>query len=173
MIVSVPALLRCVHVVTGTLWAGGAILIAGYILPAARAAGPGGGAVLHQLTTVRKLPQTLLALAALTVLSGVYLVWLASGGLHAGWFASRAGLGYSAGGAAALVAFLIGAGVNIPTANRIGRLTREAQVATNVSTPAHNERLRRLAARLLWGTRAVAILVGLATAAMGIARYLV
>jgi len=33
--------------------------------------------------------------------------------------------------------------------------------------------LQRLAARLLWGTRVVAILVGVATAAMGVARYLV
>ena len=75
-------------------------------------------------------------------------------------------------GTAALVAFLIGAGVNIPTANRIGALTRATEVAPDGVTPTHSERLRRMAVRLLWGARAVAILVGVATAAMGIARYL-
>jgi hypothetical protein len=117
----------------------------------ARAAGPGGGAVLRQLTTVRKLPQTLLALAAMTVFSGVYLVWLASAGFQGDWFESRVGEAYSLGGAAALGAFLVGSIVNIPTANRIGVLTREMQAPNGPVTPAHNEMLRRLAARLLWG----------------------
>jgi hypothetical protein len=40
-------------------------------------------------------------------------------------------------------------------------------------TPAHSEMLRQLAVRLLWGTRVVTILVGVATAAMGLAQYLV
>ena len=67
---SVVALVRGVHVLTGTIWAGAAVLVAVYILPAAKAAGPRGAAVLRQLTVVRKLPQTLLALAAVTVVSG-------------------------------------------------------------------------------------------------------
>ena len=171
MITSI-ALMRCVHVLTGSIWAGAAILIALYILPAARAAGPGGAAVLRELTAVRKLPQTLLAVAALAILSGIYLVWLASTGSH-GWFASRVGLGYTFGGVAALIAFLIGALINIPTANRIGALTRAAQATSGGITPEHKEMLRRLTVRLLWGTRAVAILVFVATAVMGVARYLV
>jgi uncharacterized membrane protein len=81
MITSI-ALMRCVHVLTGSIWAGAAILIALYILPAAQAT---------------------------------------SGGI----------------------------------------------------TPEHKEMVRRLTVRLLWATRAVAILVSVATAAMGVARYLV
>lgn len=156
MITSI-ALMRCVHVLTGSIWAGAAILIALYILPAAQAAGPGGAAVLRQLTTVRKLPQTLLTVAALTILSGIYLVWLASTGSNGGWFASRVGLGYTFGGGAALIAFLIGAFINIPTANRIGVMTRAAQAISGGITPEHNEMVRRLTVRLLWGTRAVAM----------------
>jgi hypothetical protein len=144
------ALMRCVHVLTGSIWAGAAILMALYVLPAAQAAGPGpgGAAVLRQLTTVRKLPQTLLTVAALTILSGIYLVWLASTGSHDGWFASRVGLGYTFGGVTALIAFLIGALINNPTANRIGVLTRAAQASGGI-TPEHNEMLRRLTVRLL------------------------
>lgn len=169
---SVLALVRCVHILAGTLWSGAAVVIAVYILPAAKAAGPGGAAVLRQLTSVRKLPQTLLTLAAVTVFSDVYLIWVASAGFQAGWFESRVGEAYSLGGAAALGAFLIGSIINIPTANRIGALARAAQATDGGVTPAHNEMLRRLAARLLWGTRAVAILVAVATATMGVARYL-
>jgi hypothetical protein len=107
-----------------------------------------------------------------TVFSGVYLVWLASAGFRGDWFESRVGEAYSLGGVAALGAFLIGSIINIPTANRIGALTRETQTPTDGVPPAHNQALRRLAARLLWGTRAVALLVGLATTAMGLARHL-
>jgi len=71
-----------------------------------------------------------------TILSGVYLVWILSAGFHIEWFASRAGFGYSVGGAAALVAFLTGALINIPTASRIGALTSEARSATDGVTRA-------------------------------------
>jgi uncharacterized membrane protein len=135
-------------------------------------AGPAGSSVLRQLTAVRKLPETLLMVAALTILSGIYLVWFASTGSRAAWFVSGVGLGYSFGGVVALVAFLIGGLINIPTARRIGELTREARATSEANTPERNDMLRRLAARLLWGTRAVAILLAVATAAMGVARYL-
>jgi hypothetical protein len=57
------------HIVATTLWAGTAILIAGFLMPAIRAAGPGGSAVMRQLTVVRKLPEILATVGIVAILS--------------------------------------------------------------------------------------------------------
>lgn len=52
-------LVRLVHVVSATLWVGGAVVVAGFVAPAIRAAGPASGPVMRQLTEVRRLPSVL------------------------------------------------------------------------------------------------------------------
>jgi hypothetical protein len=52
-------LVQLVHVVSATLWVGGAVVVAGFVAPAIRAAGPAGGPVMRQLTEVRRLPSVL------------------------------------------------------------------------------------------------------------------
>ena len=173
MSVSASLLLaRALHVVSGTMWAGGAVLLALYILPAARAAGPAGSAVLRELTAVRRLPEVLLGLAALTIFSGIYLLGVASGGFQPEWLRSGRGVGYLLGGTAALIAFATGSAINIPTARRIGVLASQLQRIGAAPTPEQEKTLRRLSRRLLHGTQAVAALVTIATTLMALARYL-
>jgi uncharacterized membrane protein len=163
---------RVVHIVASTIWVGGAILVAAFVLPAARASGPAGAAVLRELTAVRRLPEVLLGLAALTLVSGAYLLWVASWGLKPAWFHSRAGCGYTSGAAVALLAFLIGLLINIPTARRIGKLTREVKASGTMPTVLQAQMLQRRTQLLLRGTRAVATLVVASSALMSVARYL-
>jgi uncharacterized membrane protein len=163
---------RVVHIVASTIWVGGAILVAAFVLPAARASGPSGAAVLRELTAVRRLPEVLLGLAALTLASGAYLSWVASRGLQPAWFHSQAGWGYTLGAAVALLAFLIGLLINIPTARRIGKLTNEVKGSGTAPTVAQAQMLQRFTQRLLRGTRAVAALVVASSALMAVARYL-
>jgi uncharacterized membrane protein len=165
-------LARVLHVVAGTMWTGGAVLIALYILPAARAAGPAGSVVLRELTAVRRLPEVLLGLAVVTILSGIYLLGVASGGFQPEWLHSGRGVGYLLGGTAALIAFAIGAAINIPTARRIGVLASQVQSTGAPPIPEQEKTLRRLSLRLLQGIRAVAALVTIATTLMALARYL-
>jgi len=154
------------------MWAGGAVLIALYILPAARAAGPAGSVVLRELTAVRRLPEVLLGLAVVTILSGLYLLGVASGGFQPEWLHSGRGLGYLVGGTAALIAFVIGSAINIPTARRIGVLASQVQSIGAAPTPEQEKTLRRLSLRLLQGARAVAAFVTIAITLMALARYL-
>jgi len=154
------------------MWAGGAVLVALYVLPAARASGPAGSVVLRELTAVRRLPEVLLGLAVVTILSGIYLLGAASGGFRPQWLHSGRGVGYLLGGAAALIAFAIGSAVNIPTARRMGVLASQVQSIGAPPSPEQEKTLRRLSLRLLQGTRAVAALVTLATTLMALARYL-
>jgi uncharacterized membrane protein len=165
-------LTRVVHIVAGTIWVGGAIVIAAFVLPATRDSGPAGAAVLRELTAVRRLPEVLLGLAVLTLASGAHLLWVASAGLQPAWFNSRPGWGYTFGAAAALLAFLIGLLINIPTARWLGKLTSEVKASGAALTAAQAEMLQRRVRRLLRGTRAVAMLVGVSSALMALARYL-
>ncbi|HTV95864.1 MAG TPA: DUF2269 family protein [Steroidobacteraceae bacterium] len=163
---------RVLHVVASTLWGGGAILIAAYLLPAIRAAGPAGSAVMRQLTVVRKLPEALAAIGIVAIVSGGYLYWVDSRGLQASWLASGCGLAYAAGGLASLAAAAIGLGINIPTANRMGSLAQALHASGAPPTPEQSQILGRFAVRIARGTRAVAVLLALAVTAMAVARYL-
>ena len=147
---------RAVHVVASTIWVGGAVLVAVFVLPA-----------------VRRLPEVLLGLGVLTLASGAYLLWVASSGLKPEWFHSRAGWSYtSSGAAAALLASLIGLLINIPMARRIAKLTNEVKASGTAPTVAQAEMLRRRTQWLLRGTRAVATLIVASSALMAVARYL-
>jgi hypothetical protein len=163
---------RVVHIVASTIWVGGAILVAVFVLPAARASGPAGAAVLRELTAVRRLPEVLLGLGALTLASGAYLLWVASSGLKPEWFHSPAGWSYTLGAAVALLASLIGLLINIPTARRIGKLTNEVKASGTAPTVAQAQMLQRRTQWLLRGTRAVATLIAASSALMAVARYL-
>src|SRR3569623_3652234 len=68
-------LARFVHVVTVVAWAGALIFIAWILLPAIRATGAAGGALMQQLVRVQRLPVYLMLLAILTILSGLTLFW--------------------------------------------------------------------------------------------------
>ena len=92
-------------------------------------------------------------MAVLTLASGAYLLWVASGGLRLEWFHSGPGWGYKSGAAVALLAFLIGLLINIPTARRLGKLMSEVKASGAAPTAAQAEMLQRRTQRLLRGTR--------------------
>ena len=165
-------LARFLHVVAGTIWSGGAILIAAFVIPAVRAAGPAGAPVMRELTVVRKLPEILLAMAVVVIASGAYLFWIVSDGLRATWLYSRSGSIYTLGALATIIAFLVGIGINIPSANRMGALAATVRASGDQPTPEQTRILARLALRVARGTRAAAVLLAIATAAMSVARYL-
>lgn len=163
---------RVLHILTSTVWSGAAILIAFFVMPAVQAAGPAGAAVMRQLTVVRRVPLVLAIVALLAVLSGIYLYWIEAGGLRPAWIRTATGSSYAAGAAAAMVAIVIGAGINIPAANRMGAIVETIKTAGGQPTTAQSEMLKVLALRVVRGTRAVAVLLAAATAAMAAARYL-
>ena len=68
-------IVRALHIVVGALWAGGIVVVAGFVIPSIMAAGPAGGAVMKEIVQVRKLPPFMMALGVLTLLSGVGLFW--------------------------------------------------------------------------------------------------
>jgi len=164
--------LRFVHVVVGVCWVGAIVFIAVFLLPAVRAAGPAGGAVMQDLTQVRRVPALLTVGGILTVLSGLALYWNDSAGFASkAWLASGTGMTFGFGAAMAILTLVIGSAVNAPTAKRIGALGGAIRAAGGPASAEQAAQMQRLQTRLLNAQRLTAVLLLLATAAMSVARY--
>jgi hypothetical protein len=113
-----------------------------------------------------------MAAALLTVLSGLRLMWITSGGFSSAYFATAPGMGFGTAAGAAILALLLGMLVSRPAAMRAAQLggtiasappERRGEIAAQVAA------LRRRSA--LFGTIVASLLV-LAAAGMSVARYL-
>jgi hypothetical protein len=162
---------RFLHIVCGVLWVGAVIFVAGFLMPSLRASGPAAGAVMGQLTQVRKMPIYMMAMAMLTIISGVALLMISSAGAPGLWMKSGPGMTYGAGGAMAILAAIIGMVVTSPAAKRAGMLAAAAGQRGGPPTPEQAAEIQRLQNRLAASTKVVAVLVLLATTAMAVARY--
>lgn len=163
--------LRLVHILVGIFWVGSVLFVACFLMPAVRAAGPAGGAVMGPLMQRRKLPQFMMAGAVLTLLSGFGLFYVLSGSLGFRWFTVGMGRVIGIGALLTLVAMGIGMAVNAPTAARLAKLTAGFQAAGRPPTAEESAEAAALQARLGRAAVAVAILLVGAAACMAVARY--
>jgi uncharacterized membrane protein len=163
---------RLLHVLLGVFWAGTLIFTAFFLVPAIAEAGPDGAKVMAGVQR-RRFMDVMPVVALLTILSGLWLYWKISGGFDHHWMHTPTGLAYGIGGLLAIVAFGIGIGVMRPAMKRVGGL---AAGAAQEPDPATRERMMgdvaRLRHRSAMAGKAVAVLLVIATALMGVARYL-
>jgi uncharacterized membrane protein len=166
-------LLRLLHIVSGVVWVGALTLLSLFILPSVRATGPAGGAVMQQLTQVRRMPVWLMVTSMLTLLSGIGLYWHDSGGFQSSaWLGSGSGRMFGLGGVLAIAGAAIGMAVNVPAAKRLGAIMGEIQSAGRPPSADQSAQLQRLQGRLSSVGMLVTVLLLLATAAMAVARYM-
>ena len=78
----------------------------------------------------------------------------------------------AAGGALAILAFLVGMAVNMPTSKRLAALGSAAAARGGPPTPEEGAELQRLQGRMATANQIVMVLLLLATAAMAVARYI-
>lgn len=162
---------RFVHVVAGVIWAGALIFMGWFLLPAIRATGSAGGALMQQITRVQRVPVYLMTLMALTVLSGLLLYWLDIRAYGRAWVHTGAGRTFSAGAAFAILTAIFGMSVNVPTAKRLGAMMGSIQATGAPPTPEQAAQIGRLQNRLNRAAQAAALLILLAVTCMGVARY--
>jgi hypothetical protein len=162
------AALRLVHILSGIVWMGGAVLTTCFIMPTARALGPGGGPLMHQLVQVRRLPVFMMVATLGTVLSGCALLWHNAGG---GWIHSGPGMTFAVGGASAIVAAILGKVVIAPTSQRLGALAAAPAPSDERAAAARAAELLRLRTRMTRASWAGLALLTVAASAMSVARY--
>lgn len=162
---------RLLHVAFGAFWLGAAGLVALFVIPSVRDAGPAGGAVMQQLTQVRRMPTIILGASWVALLCGAYLYWHASSGFRSSWVFSQAGLTFGSAGLLALVAEAIGMLVTSPTAARMGALGSEIRQRGGPPTPDEAAALQRLQVRMLRSSQAIFLLLVLTISGMATAYY--
>lgn len=162
--------LRLIHIMGGVFWVGAAWMLAGFIQPTAKAAGPDAAKFMQRLMQSR-LSILISVSAVLTVVSGA-LLYDRVFGTQWRLMVTRAGIGFSLGALAGFIALGIGGGVISPASARMSRLNREIQAAGQPPTPEQMALMGQLQARIASATLWSAIISGIALFFMAIARYL-
>lgn len=164
--------LRILHIVLGSVWVGIVVFNTFFLGPAIAEVGPDGGKVMAALQK-RGMLTFLPIISLITLLSGVWLLWIASVGFDPHYFHSRAGHAFSVGGGLAIVAYLVGITLMRPSLLRAGALAQGmSQVTDEAERTARGAEIQRLRGRARSSGQVVATLLVLATAAMAVGRYL-
>ena len=162
--------LRALHVVGGVLWAGSAIFYFLFVEPSVKGAGPAGPKVMQNLLA-RRYPLFMNVVSGLTVVAGLWLFWIVSGGLNMGWITSGPGVGFALGSVVALVVYAIGFFMLRPRADRMGHLGAAIGQAGGQPTPDQAAEMHRLNEEMASIGRIDAILLTISLLAMATARY--
>ncbi len=163
--------LRLVHVLGGIFWVGGGLYSTLFIVPALAKAGPAAGPIMAELMR-RKLFTVLPVVALLTMLTGLRLLWIVSGGFGTDYFATTSGLTYAFSGGASIVGFLGAMFFARPAGVRLGALMPTlASLTGEARAKAETEAatLRNQNAR--WTAIAMGLLT-VSAVGMAVARYL-
>ncbi len=163
--------LRIVHVLGGIFWVGSGLFTSFFLIPALGRLGPAGAGPVMGALQQRRLFTILPVVAVLTILSGVRLLQIASGGFSPAYFDSRTGQTFLWSGVAAVIAFLLSLLVARPAAVRIGQLSSSLATMSEEERGTRSievERLRRRSS--VSSTIATVLLIG-AAVGMSIARY--
>lgn len=164
--------LRLIHVLGGVFWAGSAIFVAAFLVPAAVASGPGGGQVMQQVMAVLRYPKVAGIAAVLTILSGGTMYWHNVKVSTAGWAGSVPGITYGIGAISALVAFTVFVAVIRPTGNKLLEFGRVMQSRGGPPTAEESATIAGLQVRMSGAARTGAACLAITVLAMAIARYL-
>jgi hypothetical protein len=165
-------ILRSLHIVLGSVWVGIVVFNTVFLAPVIGELGPDGGKVMGALQK-RGMLTFLPIISLITLLSGVWLLWIVSRGFDSHYFESGAGHAFSGGGAMAILAYLIGITVMRPSMLRAGALAQEmAQLADESERRTRQQQIQALRSRARTSGQVVATLLVLATAAMAVGRYL-
>jgi uncharacterized membrane protein len=166
----VTLLLRLVHIVGGIFWVGAMFLMAGFLIPTARATGRDGGKFMQHLMLQRKLPVYLASAMLLTVVSGLILYGRLVAATDGAWAGTPPGIAYGAGGLAAILGAGLGMAISGTAARRLAAIGQSA--AQGGPSAEQQAEMTRLQSRMALGSRIAAALLLIASVAMAIARYL-
>lgn len=110
--------------------------------------------------------------APFSVVAGLILYWLDSGGLQLVWITTPTGLGITVGAVTALAALSIGLGIARPAGLGMAALGTEIQSARKPPTPEQITKMKALQERVTKASIWIAFLLAATVAAMAMARYL-
>jgi hypothetical protein len=168
---TVMILLRLIHIICGVFWAGAAMVVAWFILPASRVMGQPGGAFMQQLMFRQRLRVYVAVAMGLTVLSGIAMYVHLSMATNGAWAASSMGKILGVGAVAGIIAGGMGGFVVGGLGKKLMELGTAVQASGGPPTDAQRSEMESLQRRIQGGFRIIAVLLVIAVAAMASARY--
>lgn len=163
--------LRLLHILTGIAWVGGMTFFFVFLLPGLQGDPATTGKVMQGLAR-RGYMQIMPGIALVTILSGLWLVWITSGGDVHGYAGSRSGHVYLTSGGIAIVTFFIGVFLGRPIGMKAAQIS--AAMATATDAGAKTELMAEMAGLQKRGALINTIVLGgllIAAAGMAVARY--
>jgi uncharacterized membrane protein len=100
--------LRILHIISGIIWVGAALMLFFFIGPTVEATQESGQKFIQHLMTKTRFGPVILISALLALLAGFTLYWIDSDGFSSAWTRSGAGLGFGLGAGFALLGFIFG-----------------------------------------------------------------
>ncbi|MBL7698781.1 MAG: hypothetical protein JNK79_11500 [Chitinophagaceae bacterium] len=163
-------ILRLLHIVFGTFWAGSVFFFTFFLIPTLKASGPEGGKFMQNLGR-SGYPIAAMVSAIITIVAGFLLIWKLSDGFQPMWFHSWYSRTLTIGAGMAFIAFIIGFTINRPAAARINKIGQDVARQGGPPTPEQQDELMILRKRIFSASKWIAALVGIAVIGMSIFRY--
>ena len=164
-------LLRLIHIFCGAFWFGVVVFTSVFLTPALAGDAATMGRVMQGLGK-RGFVTVMVIVPTLSVLSGLTLIWVTSGGHLREYMATASGHTFSMAGGLAIVAFLFGFAFVRPTVDRAKAVGGQMAAASDPAEKARlGEQMAALQQRLKVGSLTVLVLLVLAVAGMSVARY--
>lgn len=164
--------MRVLHVVLAGIWLGAAFFTTIFLFPAVVQAGPAGGQVMGTLVR-RGVPAFMASIGGTTVLTGVYLFWRFTGGFDPAASASRAGMAFSVGALAGLIALIVGGSMVGRSAKRAAVIgPKIATLPEGAERTALMNEMTVLGSRMATFGRIVLVLLLIAMATMALGHYI-
>lgn len=163
--------LRLVHILLGVIWAGWGIALALFINPAVGIAGPAGGQFMQALAGKTNLVKVMTIAPILVIITGIWMLWVVSGGFNTAWMMSTHGMTLLIGSTLGIVAAIYGLGFVRPLAMQMGQLGAKIAASGAPPTPEMQAEMGALRQKLLVGGKVVAVLLGATVLLMAAARY--
>lgn len=117
---------RILHIISGVLWAGGALVLYFFIVPTIGATGDSGKQFIGHLVTKTRFTAFMMTAATTTALAGGTMYIIDSNWLRSGWVKTGTGIGFTIGAAAGILAYIFGL-ISGDTNNKLAALGAQIQ----------------------------------------------
>ncbi|HET7921591.1 MAG TPA: hypothetical protein VFM15_02425 [Gammaproteobacteria bacterium] len=163
-------ILNLVHIVAGVFWGGAVLLLAVCIGPAVDAAGAAGSAFMHKLMVEARFAMAMGISGGLTMLSGLIMYWMVSGGLASAWLTSTHGILISVGAICGIATAVLGGAASKRAGKRMSALAAEIQAAGNAPNETQQAEMQGLKLKLRRSSVVSGWLILIAIVCMALAR---
>ena len=165
----VMVVMRLVHIISGVIWAGGAVAAAAFINPTAKALKQDAAPFVQHLNFVRKFPAWLGVFGTLTVLSGLVMYWRLFEGIAN--LNTGTGLALTVGSLAGIIALGMAFGVLFPTSNQLQALGKEIAAGGGPPSPEQQAQAGALQEKLMNWAVIVTVTLVIAMIGMSLSEY--